>query len=243
VQEKLGKTYDAMVRTNEGFGLSEQAAIDLTREILHIPPGVDVKSWMSDEAKRMAQATTGELNGIDGRKVTAYAELITKKITQYEEIFGPTGKSASLFEAQNGGATGGRVSEIMGFAGGGRQFSGRVPAPRPSNMSKDNILGLVNGKPIGLQGQEWIVNGRSSNEYDRELAAINAGTFPKMPGYASGGGMGREYSAQALGYAPYSAAPATGSAGPTFGDVVITQQSDPIATWHEFARRAHNLSV
>jgi hypothetical protein len=107
----------------------------------------------------------------------------------------------------------------------------------------DNVLATVNGKPLAVQSGEWIINGRSSKEYNRELAAINAGTFPKMPGYASGGRSGREYSAQSLGYAPYSAAPVTGGGGATFGDVTITQQSDPVATWHEFARRAHNLSV
>jgi hypothetical protein len=42
---------------------------------------------------------------------------------------------------------------------------------------------------------EWIVNRNSSDRYNRELAAINAGTFPKLPGYASGG-RSREYSAR-----------------------------------------------
>jgi hypothetical protein len=47
---------------------------------------------------------------------------------------------------------------------------------------------------------EWIINRGSSGRYNRELAAINAGTFPKLPGYAGGG---REYSAQSFGHAPY----------------------------------------
>jgi hypothetical protein len=64
-------------------------------------------------------------------------------------------------------------------------------------MSKDNVLGLVNGgKPILLQGQEWVINGRSSDTYNRELAAINAGTFPKF----------KEYSASQAGYAPAAVA-------------------------------------
>jgi len=49
---------------------------------------------------------------------------------------------------------------------------------------------------------EWIINGRSSSTYNRELAAINAGTFPKLPGYANGG---REYTAQSLGHGSYRA--------------------------------------
>jgi TP901 family phage tail tape measure protein len=238
VQGQLSKTYDAMVRTNEGFGMGEQAAIDLTREILHIPPGVDVKSWMSDEAKRMAQATTGELDKIDGRNVTVTTRSVMIEETHrinYEKRVVESGDN----EPGGGGlygsyAKGGR---IPGAAG------GKVPGRIPTNLAMDNVLATVNGKPLAVQSGEWIINGRSSKEYNRELAAINAGTFPKMPGYASGGRSGREYSAQSLGYAPYSAAPVTGGGGATFGDVTITQQSDPVATWHEFARRAHNLSV
>jgi len=182
VQGQLGKTYDAMVHAAEGFGLSTEQAEALTRSILHVPPGVDVKSWMSDEAKRMAQSTTGELDKLDGRKVTAYAELITKKITEYEEIFGKTGKSASLFEAQNGGYTGGRVADLMGFAEGGV-----VPGTAPSDSTQDNVLAMVNGQPLKVRSGEWIINEKSSRRYDGVLAAINAGTFR---GYAEGGRVG-----------------------------------------------------
>jgi hypothetical protein len=238
VQGQLVKTYDAAVKTFEGFGLSEEAANALTREILHIPPGVDVKSWMSDEAKRMAQATTGELDKIDGRTVRTYTINEIKTISIEQRATLPDLNGDASGSGRPGLARGGRVRDAIPGAAGGK-----VPGRAPTNLAMDNILATVNGKPLAVQSEEWIINGRSSKKYDRELAAINAGTFPKMPGYASGGGMGREYSAQALGYAPYSAAPATGGAGPTFGDVVITQQSDPVATWHEFARRAHNLSV
>jgi hypothetical protein len=42
---------------------------------------------------------------------------------------------------------------------------------------------------------EWIINRGSSGRYNRELAAINAGTFPKLPGFAGGGRAG-DYTAQ-----------------------------------------------
>lgn len=78
----------------------------------------------------------------------------------------------------------------MGFAGGGK-----VPGRAPADLRLDNVLGLVDGEPIAVQSEEWIINGRSSKKYDRELAAINAGTFPKLPGYVNGGRDGREYAA------------------------------------------------
>jgi TP901 family phage tail tape measure protein len=53
VQGQLGKTYDAAVKTFEGFGLSEEAANALTREILHIPAGsICAEHGCHDQAKR-----------------------------------------------------------------------------------------------------------------------------------------------------------------------------------------------
>jgi hypothetical protein len=96
------------------------------------------------------------------------------------------------------------------------------------------------GVPLArVDAGEWIINRGSSDRYNRELAAINAGTFPKLPGYAMGG---REFSARSLGYAPYSAA-GPGLSGASFGDVIINEQSDPVATFHEFSRRASRLGA
>jgi TP901 family phage tail tape measure protein len=242
VQDQLGKTYDAMVKTATGFGMGKEEAEALTRGILHIPPGVDVKSWMSDEAKRMAEQTKGAIDAIPPRKdVLVNIREETHRIAYEQRVVAAGGNEPTgggLYGSDRGGYTGGRVADLMGFAQGGI-----VPGSPPANPAIDNVLALVNGKPLKVRSGEWIINEGSSRNYDRELAAINAGTFPKMPGYASGGRTGREYSAQALGYAPYSAAPGSAGGGTTFGDVIISQQSDPISTWHEFARRAHNLSV
>lgn len=206
VQSQLGATYDAMVRTATGFGMGKEEAEALTRSILHVPPGVDVKSWMSDEAKRMAEATTGELNKIDNRTVRTYTvnEIKTISIEQRATLRDLNGDASG--SGRPGLARGGRVRDAIPGAAGGK-----VPGRAPSNLSVDNVLATVNGKPLAVQSEEWIINGRSSKRYDRELAAINAGTFPKMPGYAGGGRFGREYSARSLGYAPAVAAGASGS--------------------------------
>jgi hypothetical protein len=143
------------------------------------------------------QGVSDKADAVNGKSATV--TILTKNITQYEEIFGDTGKSAGLFEAQNGGATGGRVDDLMGFAGGGI-----VPGQPPARKGVDNVLALVNGKPLKVRSGEWIINEDSSREYDRELAAINAGTFPKMPGFAGGGRPYREFTAQSF------AAPAAG---------------------------------
>lgn len=173
VQNQLNRTYDAAVKTFQGFGMSEQAAIDMTREILHIPAGVSVQSWMSDEAKRMAQATTGELDKIDGRVVTARSVMIeeTHRINYEKRVEESGGKEPTGGGLYGSYATGGR---IPGAAG------GKVPGRIPTDLTRDNVLATVNGKPLAVQSGEWIINGQSSQDYNAELAAINSGTFPKM---------------------------------------------------------------
>ena len=205
LQAKLGDTYKSLYDTARAFGASETKADDLARSALSIPKNVPIETAIQNYADAMAklQGVGDKANALNGKVANVYInthESITKYLT--------TKGAADLNAAQNGGATGGRLADIMGFTAGGRPFDGRVPAPRPADMRLDNVLGLVNGEPVGLQGREWIINGRSSDEYDRELAAINAGTFPKLPGYANGG---REYSAQQLGYVRQSGSPAGGA--------------------------------
>lgn len=86
----------------------------------------------------------------------------------------------------------GDYTTITGGHVGGRTSGGRLPSTGPGTERTDGILGMhtATGAPISwLDGGEWIINRRSSTEYNGELAAINAGTFPKhrLPGYETGG--------------------------------------------------------
>ncbi|WP_228822437.1 transglycosylase SLT domain-containing protein [Nocardia farcinica] len=69
----------------------------------------------------------------------------------------------------------------------------RLPTTGPGTERRDGILGVAaaTGAPMTwLDGGEWVINRDSAARYDRELAAINAGTFPKLPGYETGGRIG-----------------------------------------------------
>ena len=226
IQDKLNKTYDAMVHTAEGFGLSKDQAEALTRSILHVPPGVDVNSWMSDEAKRMAEQTTGALNAIDGRTVRTYTinEIKTISIEQRATLPDLNGDASGT--GRPGLARGGRVRDAIPGA-----WGGKVPGRAPSNLSMDNVLATVNGKPLAVQSEEWIINGRSSKRYDKELAAINAGTFPTGWG-ASNGVSGRAFMAQSSAAAP---------AANIVNNWNISEQSDPRVTAFEVQRRQNSL--
>jgi TP901 family phage tail tape measure protein len=238
VQQQLNKTYDAMVTTARGFGLGKDEAEALTRSILHIPPGVDVNTWMSDEAKRMAEQTKGAIDAIPARKdVLIVTREETHRINYEQRVRladGGEPDGGGLY-GSDGRATGGR---LPGFADGGQ-----LPTNGPGTDRVDGFLGISSaGVPLArVDAGEWIINRRSSDRYNRELAAINAGTFQKMPGYANGG---REFSARQLGYAPYrSDGSAGGRSGMHVENLTISQQSDPVATFHEFSRRTQALAT
>ena len=106
----------------------------------------------------------------------------------------PTGRGGG----SSGWATGGR---LPGYASGGRHTGYRLPLVGPGTNEVDGFTGLdENGNPIArVDAGEWIINARSSEDYDRELAAINAGTFPKLPGYAVGGKPGGKPAPEKIG--------------------------------------------
>jgi hypothetical protein len=179
VQKSLKGTYDGMIATATKFGLGATEAENLTRKVLNIPDGVSIDSWMADSAKRMAEQTKGAIDAIP-KDVKIAIEERTKKITEYHEIFGDSGKSSSLFEAQNGGKwTGGLAGmyaggSIPGLATGGT-YDGLIPGKSPSNPRLDNILALVNGKPLAVRSGEYIVNEPQTKRNMPWLEAINSG--------------------------------------------------------------------
>ncbi|WP_172171047.1 phage tail tape measure protein [Brevibacterium sp. CT2-23B] len=64
VQGQLQNTYDDLVAAGKQFGYGGEKAKKMAREILEIPDGVSVKSWMDDAARKEAKKTKDEVNGI-----------------------------------------------------------------------------------------------------------------------------------------------------------------------------------
>lgn len=199
LQGNLKGTYDSLVAGAKQFGKTDDEAIALARDILKVPPKVDINSWMSNAAKKMAEDTKKAADDVDGRVINITVAThrtettLQKVIREITETGGKkvTGEGTVLLPRK---ATGGRLA---GYAGGGQ-----LPTTGPGTDVTDGILGLDSiGRAVArVDAGEWIINGMSSERYNRELAAINAGTFPKLPGYADGARHGREYSAQQLGY-------------------------------------------
>jgi TP901 family phage tail tape measure protein len=182
LQTSLRTSYDDLVAAAGQFGIVGDEADTMARKALGVPKNVNIDAWIADHASQTIDGIKSKADNLDGTSATV--TILTRNIQQYEEIFGDTGKSAGLFAAQNGGVTGGRVSDIMGFASGGK-----VPGTAPANPTVDNILATVNGKPLAVRSGEWIINETQSKKHDGLLAAINAGTFQ---GYADGGRVGNQ---------------------------------------------------
>lgn len=193
LQGSLRTSYDDLVRAAGQFGITGDEADTMARKALGIPKEVPIDTWVNDNATAKLDALKTKAEALDGKEVTLSIRENTYR-TSYEkrvvEAGGNEPEGGGLYGSDRGGFTGGRVADIMGLVNGGI-----VPGNPPSNPRIDNVLATVNGKPLKVRSGEWIINEDSSRDYDRELAAINAGTFPKMPGYVDGG---RLFSAQSF---------------------------------------------
>jgi len=121
-------------------------------------------------------AAQGWINGLLGRTVTVTFKAV------YEGFRDMIGGGNFRGGAWNG------TRALPGFASGGHSGY-RLPKTGPGTNVTDGFVAFdSNNVPAArLDAGEWIINRRNSEKYNKELAQINAGTFPKLPGYADGG--------------------------------------------------------
>ena len=107
LQKKLSGTYQDLLKSADAFGLSEGAAEALTRKIMGIPDGVKIDSWMSSEAKRIAEQTKGVVDELDGS--TANVWVTTHKKSIYSETHTAPVRQNSDGTISNVGGGGGQT--------------------------------------------------------------------------------------------------------------------------------------
>jgi len=103
VQSSLQSTYDATYKAAQAFTGSKEEAKQLTRELLGIPKGVSVDTWMSTFAEETAQATKDAIEAIPGYKVVQIA--VTEDGTAgsvQSRINEVTGKTEYVFVSDDG---------------------------------------------------------------------------------------------------------------------------------------------
>lgn len=173
LQANLRMTYDSLVDSANGMGITGGAADDLARKVLGVPDNVDVNSWMSDAAKAMAQDTTTALNNVDGRVVRTYLEHYE---TTFKDIVLGPGASPQ---------PGGGVLLPQKATG------GAIHGPGTGTSDTAGIFALSNGEHVLTAAEVNAMGGQNAVYQFREHLRSGGS------GYASGGSVGREYSAPA----------------------------------------------
>jgi hypothetical protein len=171
LQKKLGQTYSDLIGVAGKFGITGSAADELARKVLGIPKGVSIESWMSDQAKRMAEQITGAVNGIPGSKtvnvLVSYTESGTAIYDRAMSMGSKGGGKFGIYDSDGG--------KVPGFALGGRVnylASGGLPyAMRPNGT--DTV-------PAMLTPGEVVIKRSSARAigYERLAYANATGALP-----------------------------------------------------------------
>lgn len=193
LQANLRSTYDSLITTLAGFGITGDGADTLARRVMGVPKEANVDSWMSDAAKQMAEQTTGAINAIPKRVEVNYVNTTTNIVRSINDeshiAEGPGGRGGMTR------AHGGRIPR--------HAIGGKLPSTGPGTERTDGILGISSktGQAVSwLDGGEWIVNAKSSDKHHNLIAAVNRDDprLASLPMFAGGGrASSREYSAAA----------------------------------------------
>lgn len=136
-----------------------------------------------------------------GADTTAYNNAINLLTQNPPKVYVGV-SSPGAIAAAGGGATGGSVADIAGFAVGGR-----IPGTPPADPMRDNLLALVDGHtPIAVRSGEFIEPQPAVDYYGLDVMhAIRGRRIPRdvLKGYAVGGAL------NSVGAAPQGAIPAS----------------------------------
>lgn len=177
LQGKLKGTYDDLVASAQQFGLSEDAARELTREVLGIPEDADIESWMDDEAKQMAEETKREVDDLDGSTANTYTN-------HHETTHVRTIHTQGAFDAEKAGSrTAGGVT---------RQATGGAVRGPGSGTSDDIPAMLSNGEHVltareveAMGGQQGVYAFRS--QLTSGPTSMTPATGADVRAFATGG--------------------------------------------------------
>lgn len=170
LQAKLTKTKQDLEAAAAKLGITGQAAKDLARDVLGVPDGVSVESWMSDRAKKMAQETK---TAIDLIPKNTEITIMTRQTSVFSELHTANGR----------GGTGGQQKATGGAIYG------------PGTGTSDDVpIMASNGEHMFTTEEVQKMGGQ--NEVYRFRAAIRRGEG--IAHHASGGEIGRSVSSRSL---------------------------------------------
>lgn len=173
LQANLMATFQNTVRAAGQFGVTGTAADNLARDIMGVPRGVNINTWMSDYAKRMAQQTKGAVDAVPSYKSTT-VQIQVYGMEQIEAARASLGNlAANSMIAANAYASGAAYRKwnggpIRAFADGG--FNG--PVMGPGTGVSDSILAL-------LSNGEYVMKASAVSKFGLGfMDAVNNGIMP-----------------------------------------------------------------
>ncbi|WP_395705155.1 phage tail tape measure protein [Rhodococcus ruber] len=157
---------------------SKEAAEALASVFLTWPTTAETEIVVHDQAAR--EAIERFIRENQGRTIGVYVDAITGSGV-------PDTPAVSRPPVDTNGNV--RDRNLQDLLLPGNAVGGKLPTTGPGTERTDGIFAIdPSGMPIArVNGGEWVVNDVMSDRYDRELAMINSGTFPKLPGFESGG--------------------------------------------------------
>lgn len=156
IQSTMKSTYDAMMKATGG---SEE----LVRSLLSIPPGVNVKTWMEETAREIAEGTADAIEAIPGYKKVGIAVSEDGTAGQVQSrIDSVTGKTEYIFVTEDG-----TVAQVQaGIA----SINGKDV---PVYVGDDGTVYSTQGKINGIKGKDVTIVADASTA-SAEAALNNA---------------------------------------------------------------------
>lgn len=181
LQGNLRTTYDSLVAGAKQFGLTDDEAIALARDILKVPPKVNIDSWMSNAAKKMADDTKAAADAVDGRVInitvaTHRTETTLQKVIREISTKPAAGEGTVLLPVKGGKAAGGAVS-----------------GPGTSTSDEAGLYRLADGEHVFDSGDVKKMGGQQAVYKFRQQLQASA-----FPGMAGGGAVGTRAAATQL---------------------------------------------
>jgi hypothetical protein len=173
-QDRLNTTYKNLVDAGHQMGITGTHADDLARQVMGIPPGVNIQSWMSDYALNMANQTKAAADRLNGTVAHVAVQIDVNNSAaldpkSYAAALSASKSGSPVYESTGGfihRATGGRVLHLAG--GGGA--TGLVVGP--GTGTSDQV-------PAMLSNGEYVIKEASVQKYGvGYLEAVNRGIAP-----------------------------------------------------------------
>lgn len=212
LRAQLEGTYDDLVAAGEQMGLTADDARTLAEQILGVPGGVDIETWMDNSAMVMAEATAGAIEAIPGYKGVAIAVSENGTVGSVQEkIDATTGKTVQVWVDDDGSTTTVQ-QEIRDIAGVQRTVwvddQGTVYATQQDINAVTGKVVDVKARALtgeALEDLAYAARDRYVNFIGRFLGtspgqkstsshdvAMKDGGVARLPGFAGGGVLGAE---------------------------------------------------